>query len=762
MWVRNLMEFMSVDAEGSRRKLWDSLIKLKQGFSKPWCLCKDFNEIRHIGERKDCSKRDGGMAELNEFIKNCEKKLKVLKLSLRKWNKEVYGSVPNKLKAVEKEVHNLDLQAKNRELDQQRKLEKEKLQKKYGDFIEWWNRLFEHFKKLYSEKWVLRPKLGGIFKLVQSSPHFEVLETKFSVAEILVAVKDCEGNKAPGPYGFNMLCFQKIWKVMKKEVLNFIKEFYRNGKLVKGFNSSFITLVPKKENPVGLTDYRPINLVGSVYKVLAKVLSRRLKEVLPCIISETQSTFIWGKKILDGVLIANEVADGWKKSKKWVEWIMECVSMARISVLVNGSPSEEFSPQRGLRQGDPLSPFLFNLVAERLNMLLTRAYQMEIIKRVIIGADDVMLSHLQFVDDSILFYEAQEEELKVGDESRVRFLLDKWCHTTYFREEFSGLFFSSLDKEVSLRAMYECTIAEGTGVEKSKVMNDCLLIKWWWRFGYEKDALWRKVICRKYKTDFSDWMPTSYTKTRVSSVWKGILNIVVSDSLILQFYLNNWQLKVGDESRVRFLLDKWCHATCFREEFSGLFFLSLDKEVSLRAMYERKGAAGNWMFNSRRRLYDWEDCEATRLKSLLGAAPTLVDDQLDRPVWSAVSTEVFLVSSVYNGVFAIASPPLRICKLVWVKYLPPRVQFLGWLAWKSRLKTTVFLQRIGVLRSNTLTLCVFYKAEIETVNHVMVSCLFASTVWTEMLNWWDVQGTLPRTVEGLLLWWDRERLSNKE
>ncbi|GMP91325.1 hypothetical protein CsSME_00042073 [Camellia sinensis var. sinensis] len=297
--------------------------------------------------------------------------------------------------------------------------------------------IFEHFKKQYPEEWMSRPKLGGLFKSVSSSPYFDVLETEFLESEILAAMKDCDGNKAPGPDGFNMLYFQKFWKVTKGEVLNFMKKFYKNGRLVKVLNSSFITLVPKKENP--------ISLVGSIYKVLTKVLSRRLKEVLPCIISETQSAFIGGRNILDGVLIANEMVDGWKKSKKqgviikldfekaydsvnwgflrsmllkfgfglrWVKWMTECVSTARISVLVNGSPTDEFSPQRGLRQGDPLSPFLFNLVVEGLNMLLTRAYHMGIIKEMQIGVDDARLSHLQFADDSILFCEAKEEEVR--------------------------------------------------------------------------------------------------------------------------------------------------------------------------------------------------------------------------------------------------------------------------------------------------------------------------------------------------------------
>lgn len=96
---------------------------------------------------------------------------------------------------------------------------------------------------------------------------------------------------------------------------------------------------------------------------------------------------------------------------RWVRWIKSCVTSTKVSVLVNGSPTDDFCPERRLRQGDPLSFFLFNIVAEGLNILFDRAKEMGLIKGVVIGNNEVTITHLQFADDTILFCEAEWVEV---------------------------------------------------------------------------------------------------------------------------------------------------------------------------------------------------------------------------------------------------------------------------------------------------------------------------------------------------------------
>ena len=112
-----------------------------------------------------------------------------------------------------------------------------------------------------------------------------ILEQTFSEEEIVRAVKDCNSFKAPGPDGFNLGFVKKAWKILRHDCLEFFSEFHKNGRLVKGLNATFITLIPKVEGPLLFKYFRPIGMVGWLYKILAKVLAARLKSVLPKVIS---------------------------------------------------------------------------------------------------------------------------------------------------------------------------------------------------------------------------------------------------------------------------------------------------------------------------------------------------------------------------------------------------------------------------------------------------------------------------------------------
>lgn len=101
----------------------------------------------------------------------------------------------------------------------------------------------------------------------------DYLVKPFLKEEIRAAVWECEGSKSPGPDGFNFEFFRSCWDIVMGDLVRMMCEFHTNGKLIRGCNSSFIVLIPKKEGSCRINDMHPISLVGSIYKILAKVLA---------------------------------------------------------------------------------------------------------------------------------------------------------------------------------------------------------------------------------------------------------------------------------------------------------------------------------------------------------------------------------------------------------------------------------------------------------------------------------------------------------
>ncbi|GAU50260.1 hypothetical protein TSUD_409060 [Trifolium subterraneum] len=271
--------------------------------------------------------------------------------------------------------------------------------------------VFSYFSSHFRAGNVARTTVEGLQFSTLSLAEGVSLVKLFSIEEVKAVIWDCDSYKSRGLDGITFGFLKEFLSVMQVDIMRFITEFHRNVQLSKCINSTFITLIPKVDSPQKLNDFRPISLVGSLYKILVKILANRLWLVMGSVILETQTTFVKDRQILDGILIANEVVDEARKSQKELllfkvdfEKAYDSVDWGYLDmVMINSSPTEEFLMERGLRQGDPLSPFLFLLAAEGLNVMMIALVQ----SNLFIGyshcsENPTVVSHLPFADDTLL------------------------------------------------------------------------------------------------------------------------------------------------------------------------------------------------------------------------------------------------------------------------------------------------------------------------------------------------------------------------
>ncbi|CAN6182020.1 unnamed protein product [Urochloa humidicola] len=264
----------------------------------------------------------------------------------------------------------------------------------------------------------------------------EVLMAPFSEIEIRTAIFQMEHNKAPGPDGFPAEFYQFFWEVIRSDLLALFHEFHEGRLPIHSLNFGVITLLPKREEAIKIQQYRPICLLNVGFKIFTKVINNRILVLADKLISRTQTAFIPGRDIMEGVVVLHETIhemhrrnrDGvilkldfekaydklkWPFvqqvlrmkgfSSTWCGWIQKIMTRGSVAIKVNDDIGHYFQTKKGVRQGDPLSPILFNIVVDMLAVLINRAKREDQVRGVIPHLVDEGLSILQYADDTIIF-----------------------------------------------------------------------------------------------------------------------------------------------------------------------------------------------------------------------------------------------------------------------------------------------------------------------------------------------------------------------
>ncbi|XP_059630124.1 uncharacterized protein LOC132273112 [Cornus florida] len=266
--------------------------------------------------------------------------------------------------------------------------------------------------------------------------------------EILSAIKSIGPFKAPSPDGLTPLFFQSNWNLLLHDLVSGFNYFLSSGHLLKSLNTTNIVLIPKIKNLTKITHYRLISLCNVIYKEFSKVIANNLKKLLPFLISENQTAFVLGRLLHDNAMLAHELLHAMKTKSRFGHFALKLdmskafdrVDWMSYSLVINGESGDTFVPQRGLRQDDPLLPYLFLLCTEGLSILLQDAERNHHIQGVSIGRGCEPINHLFFADDALLFCKAN-----MSQALHLKTIISKYGSLTGQVVNFdkSSLFFSS-------------------------------------------------------------------------------------------------------------------------------------------------------------------------------------------------------------------------------------------------------------------------------------------------------------------------------
>ncbi|PNX94562.1 ribonuclease H [Trifolium pratense] len=309
-----------------------------------------------------------------------------------------------------------------------------------------------------------------------SNEQREKLVIPITDKEIEDALQSIGDLKSPGIDGYGAYFFKKAWNIVKTDVLRAAHDFFENGRLYKAANCTLVTLIPKTNEAKRIKEYRPISCCITIYKIISKVLTKRMGEVMTNIIGQNQAAFVPGQIIHNHILLTYELIKGYNRKggtprcmmqldiqkaydtidwkaiecvlnevgfpKKFTNWIMIAVTSVSYRFNINGNYTNIMKANCGLRQGDLISPLLFVIMMEYLNRCFQKMQKNHNFN-FHAKCEKLDLTNLCFADDLLLFAS--------GDKGSVTIMMDtfdKFSNSTDLRVNPSKccIFFGGVDQ----------------------------------------------------------------------------------------------------------------------------------------------------------------------------------------------------------------------------------------------------------------------------------------------------------------------------
>ncbi|KAL0292727.1 UNVERIFIED_CONTAM: hypothetical protein Scaly_3154100 [Sesamum calycinum] len=603
-----------------------------------------------------------------------------------------------------------------------------------GEFVNYFKKLFGGSQRQTQNLDHLQP----FARYLISEDEATQITSPFQRHEIKEVLFDINEDSAPGPDGFSSGFFKSSWAVIGEDVCRAVMEFFNHDRLLKQLNTTLITLIPKVQLPTKVGDFRPIACCNVIYKIITKIMVKRMQLVLEKLVDNCQNAFVPGRSIsimssllknyyqatirkncLPGALsrlIYKKAYDmvNWdyllvvlrlfRFPNRFILWVEQCITTASFSISLNGTIHGFFSSTQGLRQGDPISPYLFVLVMESLHLLIKNKIQNDDNFQFHWRCKEMSIVNLCFADDLLLFCKADIHSATVLhgvlQELKGRAGLQANAQKIRFCSQSSSTNTESDSKYFWISTRYVSSSLSWVPLITSKLsLADCapLILKIEARI-----AGWNQL-----KLTYAG--RTQLIKSVLSSIHQYWCSVFILPKGVIKL-IKGIQFQVGDGTEFKLWLDPWHpDGTLLHRYPHGPLITGLPMDSPLSTVIAR----GNWQ---------WPSEHHVDINDIVTKLPDIHRSGNDAVIWKS-SSGTYTTETAY-AVFSSPSNSVEWAPLLHGPFLTPRHNFILWLAILEQLST---LDKPWCNSTNQgCVLCDGYQN--ETHNHLFFCCTYSKAI----------------------------------